>query len=106
MNDLSELQNYFKNLDPKPTKEQLLDKYMQYPWFRRANAKKEESRNWDYIIRIYHDCVENGELISESDGQFTGGYSTEVYRYAGDVYEFGFQEGKIQDMTRFDGRLY
>ena len=36
----------------------------------------------------------------------SGGCSTESHWYATDVYEFGFQEGKIQDMTRFDGRFY
>lgn len=108
MNDFDSLQDWVKGLNKTQatTKEQLLDNYMRNPWFRRATCKKEESNNIGYIVRLHHDCHEGGELISESDGQFTGGYSTEVYRYAGDVYEFGFHEGKIQDMTRFDGRLY
>lgn len=72
----------------------------------RSKAKKEESNCLDYISRIHHDCTEGGELISESDGQFTGGYSVEIYRYAGDVYEFGSQDGKFVDMTVFDGELY
>lgn len=73
---------------------------------RRSHAKKEESSCLDYISRVHCDCLENGELVAEADGQFTGGYSVETYRCAGGVFEFGFQDGNLVDMTRFDGELY
>lgn len=86
-------------------KKQLLEDYMQYPcpW---AKAKKEESSNVVYIAILLADCQQNGELIMESDGQFTGNYSVDVYRYNDEVFEFGYQDGKLCDMTRFDGSLY
>ena len=108
MNDFTGLQDWSKGLNSPSvkTKEQLLDKYMQYPSLRRAWAKKEESYCVAYIVGIYHDCAEHGELVKESDGQFTGGYSTETFRFAGDVYEFGFYKDRLRDMVVFDGRLY
>lgn len=104
MNDFSALQNYFSNLAKvNPSRVQ---HYMQYPWFRRSMAKKEDSSNITYISILLADCLQNGELIKESDGQFTGGYSVDVYRYNDEVFEFGYQDGKLCDMSRFDGRLY
>lgn len=86
--------------------DKLEEKYMQYSFFRRAMAQKEESQYVEYITRAYHDCIESGELIRESDGQFTGGHSSEVYRYTGDVYEFYFHADKLEEMQRYDGVLY
>lgn len=107
MNDFSALQNYFSNLTKvKTPRAQLREHYMQYPWFRRSMAKKEDSSNITYISILLADCLQNGELIKESDGQFTGGYSVDVYRYNDEVFEFGYQDGKLCDMSRFDGRLY
>lgn len=73
---------------------------------RRTQAKKEESTNVTYISILLMDCIQNGQLIEESDGQFTGGYSVSAYRYNDEVIEFGFQDGKVCDMTRFRGELY
>lgn len=106
-NDFNGLDEWSKNLSAKQEPLQnILDGQFFQSLIGRSKSKKEESSCWGYIIRIYHDCTEDGELISGSDGQFTGGYSVEIYRYVGDVYEFGFQDGKLVDMTRFDGELY
>lgn len=86
--------------------EKLREKYMKYAFFRRAVALKEESEELEYIQGIYIKCLDTAELLSESDGQFTGGYSSEVYKYKGDVYEFYFHVGKLAEMQRFDGVLY
>lgn len=72
----------------------------------RSKAKKEESSNLTYISILLADCMQNGELIEESDGQFSGGYSVAAYRYNNEVIEFGYQDGKVCDMTRFYGELY
>lgn len=68
---------------------------------RRSKAKKEESTCSDYIQKRYNECVESGEYISESDGQFTGGYIVLVYRYLGSIFEFGYKDGKWVDLNIF-----
>lgn len=108
MNDFNGLQTWACEINkPRPkTKEQVIDEYKQYPWFRRSMSKKEESSNSVYISILLADCKQSGKLIRESDGQFTGGYSVEVSRYNDEVLEFGYQDGKLCNMTRFDGELY
>lgn len=108
MNDFDNLQDWVKGLNKTQavTKEQLIGQYMQYPWFRRNMAKKEDSSDVNRISILLTNCRQNGRFIEESDGQFTGGYSVEVYRYNNEVFEFGYQDGELCDMTRFEGELY
>lgn len=106
-NDFSGLQDWSKNFGAK---QELLQGILASKFFKeliqRSQAKKEESSNVIYISILLADCIQNGELIEESDGQFSGGYSVAVYRYNDEVIEFGYQDGKVCDMTRFYGELY
>jgi len=102
-NDFEPLKEWTKNFSAI---QGFLDSQFFRGLIRRSKAKKEESTNITYISILLADCIQNGELIKESDGQFTGGYSVSAYRYNDEVIEFGYQDGKVCDMTRFDGELY
>jgi len=107
MNNFESLQDWSKNFGAKQERLQgILDSKFFKGLIQRSQAKKEESSNVTYISILLADCIQNGQLIEKSDGQFTGGYSVSVYRYNDEVIEFGYQDGRVYDMTRFDGELY
>ena len=52
------------------------------------------------------ECQENECLVSESDGQFTGGYYHEMYQMGGKYYEFLYHEGDLEKLTIYDEEIY
>ena len=58
------------------------------------------------MIKYLADCKDNGELISESDGQFTGGYYQELWKLDNCYYEFTLFDGSVDDLTIYDAEVY
>lgn len=56
----------------------------------------------NYVHNLYKVCTElNFQMVSSSDGQFTGGYSQEVYTANNyEFHVFSFQDGKLYEYEK------
>ena len=76
------------------TKQEAHEFLMNLPHYQKQQRLVRKA-NYEEAIRLYADCCQSAELLSESSGQFTGGFYTETYLYADHEHEFSFQEGKM-----------
>lgn len=77
---------------------------MKFPFYRKQLAKIDDCE--DESIHEQYKISSQYKLISESDGQFTGGVYDETYRVEDEVHEFIFEKGKLIYMTRYNAELY
>lgn len=90
------------------TKEEILEFYMQMPWFRRESAKLHFSEEYFVLHKSYEVAKKEGNLLEESDGQFTGGARHELYDFkTGNVlWEFLFVGECLTTWTVYDKAIY
>ena len=58
------------------------------------------------MVEFLVECQENEYLVSEADGQFTGGYYHEMYQLGAKYYEFLFHECDLEELTIYDEEIY
>lgn len=103
MNDFSGLNDWMF----QSKKSDLLKSYMKFPWFRKQLAliKEYDGKKFD-LNTDYKRIREDGVLIEESDGQFTGGIWSETYQRNDEIYEFLFEKSEIFLMNVYDAEKY
>lgn len=86
------------NMKDKPTKE-MFDGLS--PFLKKIMSQTQFNRDKfaEYIDEMYRDVIEFGEFLSNSDGQFTGGYYSEEYKYKDQIHTFiRNHEGNIESL--------
>lgn len=73
---------------------------------KRFLAREYKVEDMNKIVPLLHNSRQEGKLIRESDGQFTGGIYSEFYDTADTILEFVFDKGDLIHMVKYKRDLY
>lgn len=100
MNDFTELKEWIKRIKTEPTEREKAQAMLQrLPWFRKIQRHEQTVRDRATIKGVWDVCIVEGEMIRESDGQFTAGVWSSVWKFKGKEYDFTMNGDEFLDLT-------